>query len=219
MATPTDTSAKTAGKKTGKPVPRKRVPAEERREHVLVVAAEVIAVDGMHAASTASIAKRSGMSHAYLFRLFPTKDELLAAVAHENARQIKQRMVEAGESAKADGDDVLAAMGQAWNELLRNRTLLRVNLQGISASSSIPSVGDAMRAGWQGVVEEIERISGATPDEARAFVAQGTLLLVINGLGAEESSWAARLHHGPLPCAPDQFDLAVQPRPGSKPER
>ena len=67
---------------TGRPTPRKRVPAEERREDVLRVAAEVIARDGMHAASTAEIAKRAGISHAYLFRLFPTKDELLLAVSH-----------------------------------------------------------------------------------------------------------------------------------------
>ncbi|MBJ7473148.1 MAG: TetR family transcriptional regulator, partial [Solirubrobacteraceae bacterium] len=43
--------------------PRKRVPAEERREDVLAIAAQVVARDGMHAASTAEIARLAGMSH------------------------------------------------------------------------------------------------------------------------------------------------------------
>ncbi|MDO9354334.1 MAG: TetR/AcrR family transcriptional regulator [Solirubrobacteraceae bacterium] len=218
-----------------KPVTRKRVPAEQRREEVLRVAAEVIALDGMHAASTASIAKAAGMSHAYLFRLFPTKEELLCAVAAENCRRIAKRMTEAGEAAatafdtgatppdpdaasairemlgkpepaspaEARREAILGAMGVAWRELLTDRTLLQVNLQGISASSNSTAIGDVMRAGWEKVVLEIERISGADANEARGFVAQGTLLLVISGLGAEESDWATRLHHGPLPCAPD----------------
>lgn len=212
MPTPTEPSAaKAPGAKSStargskKPAPRKRVPAEERREDVLRVAAEVIALDGMHAASTATIAKNSGISHAYLFRLFPTKEELLCAVAAENCRVIRERMVAAGEAAKVSGEDPLIAMGMAWRELLTDRTLLQVNLQGISAASNSKPIGDVMRAGWEKVVVEIERISGAGPDEARAFVAQGTLFLVISGLGAEESAWATRLHDGPLPCGPDSL--------------
>ncbi len=200
-----------------KPVARKRVPAQERREEVLAAAAEVIAVDGMNGASTAAIAKKSGISHAYLFRLFPTKEELLCAVARENGRVINQRMIGEGEAAKARGEDVLAAMGAAWIELLRDRTLLQVNLHGISASKSLDSVGAVMREQWEKMVVDIERVSGATPDEARAFVAEGTLLLVISGLGAEESTWATRLHDGPLPCAPDKLSFTSTPPDGPAP--
>jgi AcrR family transcriptional regulator len=254
--TSTDASSSrgaTAASRGKQPVARKRVPAEQRREEVLRVAAEVIALDGMHAASTASIAKAAGMSHAYLFRLFPTKEELLCAVAAENCRRVAERMTLAGEAARAAFDAgagsvdlgggplafeamdavremlgkpapetpeetrrglILGAMGMAWRELLTDRTLLQVNLQGISASSNSVAIGDVMRAGWERVVLEIERISGCDADEARAFVAQGTLLLVISGLGAEESDWATRLHHGPLPCAPDGASSLNLPPPG-----
>lgn len=184
-----------------KPVPRKRVPAEERREQVLRAAAEVIARQGMHAASTAEIAKLSGISHAYLFRLFPTKEELLCAVARENGRVMLATMTDAGERAKARGEDPMMAMALAWKELLTDQTLLQVNLHGVSASSGIPAVGEQMRACWEDIVAAIERITEAGPDEVRGFIAQGMLLLVISGLGAHESDWATRLHHGPLPFA------------------
>lgn len=191
--------------KAAKPVPRKRVPADERREQVLVAAASVIARDGMHAASTAEIAKRSGISHAYLFRLFPTKESLLCAVARENGRVMLSTMAEAGEAAAARGEDPMMAMGLAFQDLLRDRTMLQVNLQGVSASGSVPAVAEVMRDAWAEIVAMIERITGEGPDAVREFVAQGMLLLVISGLGAEESPWAVRLHHGPLPCAPGQF--------------
>jgi AcrR family transcriptional regulator len=204
--TPNTSAAKTRALKD-KPVPRKRVPAEERREQILAAAAEVVARDGMHAASTAEIARLSGISHAYLFRLFPTKEELVIAVAVTNSRTMHSAMAHAGEAAKAHGEDPLAAMAQTYQELLRDRVQLQVMLQSISASAGMPALGDRMREEWESIVVDIERISGAGPDDARAFLAQGMLLLVISGLGAEESAWATRLHHGPLPCAPGQIDL------------
>jgi AcrR family transcriptional regulator len=209
VASTPDTTAPQARAPKPKPASRKRVPAEERREQVLAAAAQVVARDGMHAASTAEIARLSGISHAYLFRLFPTKEDLIIAVAVANSRAMHSAMNHAGEAAKARGEEPLMAMAEEYQELLRDRTQLQVMLQSISASASIPALGDRMRAEWEGIVVDIERISGAGPDDARAFLAQGMLLLVISGLGAEESDWATRLHHGPLPCAPGQIGIGT----------
>lgn len=183
--------------------PRKRVPAEERRIEVVRVAMDVVARDGIHGASTAEIAKLAGISHAYLFRLFPTKEELMIAVSQEAGDRMHQRMVVAGEAATARGDDPLEAMGAEWIELLRDRTALRVSLQAIAAAELVPALGEHLRAAWEEVIADIERISGADTDRVREFVAQGMLLKIIAGLGAEQSDWATRLHHGPLPCGND----------------
>ncbi len=199
MATSTD-SPKPAARRSNKPAPRKRVPAEERREDVLRVAAEVVARDGMHAASTAEIAKAAGMSHAYLFRLFPTKEELLLEVARRCCVTMRDDMIGAGEAARAAGEDPLAAMGARWIELLDDRTLLQVSLQSISAAQAMPALGEQLREAWELIVADIERVSGASTDDVRAFVAEGMLLKVISGLGAEQSPWVERLHGGPLPC-------------------
>lgn len=198
----------TSTEPTERPAPRKRVPAEERREDVLRVAAEVIARDGMHAASTAEIAKRAGISHAYLFRLFPKKEDLLLAVSHRCGDVMHQAMIRAGERAKARGEDPLVAMGMEWTSQLTDHTNLLVSLQSITASRSIPELGDRLRTAWGEVVDDIARISGGSPDEVRAFVAQGMLLQVISALGAEESPWATWLHHGPLPCNVDEQTIA-----------
>lgn len=210
MSSPTDTPRGTTPRKA-KAAPRKRVPAEERREDVLAVAAEVVARDGMHAAGTAEIAKRAGISHAYLFRLFPTKEELLLAVAREACARMRREMVEAGEVARAAGEDPLVAMGLRWMQLLEDRTLLQVSLQSISAARSMPVLGEQLREAWELIVTDIERIAApeADRDAVRAFIAEGMLLKIIGGLGAEESPWVVRLHDGPLPCTPERMQEGI----------
>jgi AcrR family transcriptional regulator len=199
----------TTSEQSERPAPRKRVPAEERREDVLRVAAEVIARDGMHAASTAEIAKRAGISHAYLFRLFPKKEDLLLAVSHRCGDAMHQAMIHAGERAKALGEDPLVAMAAEWTNQLSDHTNLLVSLQSITASRSIPELGDRLRTAWGEVVDDIARLSGGSPAEVRAFIAQGMLLQVIAALGAEQSEWATWLHEGPLPCGTDDPMPAV----------
>ncbi|MEH3054728.1 MAG: TetR/AcrR family transcriptional regulator [Patulibacter minatonensis] len=197
MSTPTNHDAPPQA-----PAKRRRVPAEERREDVLRVAAAIVARDGMHAASTAEIAKGSGISHAYLFRLFPTKEELMLEVSHRAGDAMHQGMIAAGEQAKARGEDPLVAMGIEWTNQLADHTNLLVSLQSITASRSLPVLGDRLREAWGEVIADIARISGAGPDAVRAFVAQGMLLQVIAALGAEDAEWVSWLHDGPLPCMP-----------------
>src|ERR1700716_4551625 len=55
--------------------------AEERRSEVLQAAVAEFAIHGLHGTSTEMIAKRTGISQPYIFRLFPSKKDLfLAAV-------------------------------------------------------------------------------------------------------------------------------------------
>ena len=55
---------------------RKLQTAEERREDVLAAARQEFARRGYYGTPTTDIAKAAGISQAYLFRLFPTKEEL-----------------------------------------------------------------------------------------------------------------------------------------------
>ncbi|MFK0193681.1 helix-turn-helix domain-containing protein [Kitasatospora sp. NPDC090308] len=55
--------------------------ADQRREVVVRVAVEVFAREGFHAATTAAIAERAGVSQPYLFRLFATKRAVFLAAA------------------------------------------------------------------------------------------------------------------------------------------
>lgn len=185
--------------------PRKRHTADERRDQILQVAAKIIARDGMHGASTAEIAREAGISHAYLFRIFPTKEALQIAVAADCGMQMHATMMQAGERARARGEEPLVAMGQAFQDFLADRTRLRVSLQAIAAAESIPALGTSLRASWELVISDLERVSGAAPAELRAFIAQGMLLKIIAGLGAEHSDWVVRLHGSALPCPIEQI--------------
>ena len=62
--------------------------AADRREAVLQAAMPVMSERGINASPTAEIAKRAGISHAYLFRLFPTKTDLAVAVVKRANQRI-----------------------------------------------------------------------------------------------------------------------------------
>jgi AcrR family transcriptional regulator len=62
-------------------VPRtKRLAGEERRAAIITAAKEVFAIKGFHAATTRELAQAAGVSEALLFKHFPTKDDLHAAM-------------------------------------------------------------------------------------------------------------------------------------------
>src|ERR1041384_1506130 len=97
---------------------RKLSTAEERREEILVAAERVFAARGLHGTPTLEIAKAAGISHAYLFRLFPTKAELFVAVCGLNRERLLRTFADAAAQARADGNDPLEEMGKAYGELL-----------------------------------------------------------------------------------------------------
>jgi AcrR family transcriptional regulator len=63
-----------------RPSPR-RLPARQR---LLAAAARVFARDGLNGATTRAIAKEAGVNEVTLFRLFQSKDRLIAAVVGQN---------------------------------------------------------------------------------------------------------------------------------------
>src|SRR5438445_593386 len=62
-------------------VERTRMTSAARRGDLLAAAASEFAITGLHGTSTEAIAKRAGISHAYVFRFFPTKKALFMACA------------------------------------------------------------------------------------------------------------------------------------------
>lgn len=192
------TSAKTAA-----PAPRTRRTADERREEILQAAVTEFAVGGLHGTSTETIAARAGISQPYLFRLYGTKKELFIA-AFTRCCATVQAAFEDAAAALPDGastDDKLAAMGQAYIDLIANADLLRVQMQGFTASAGDPEVGAAGRAGFARLFRRVEELTGATEEQLIAFFAQGMLLSVSSSLGHEAKgmdtkSWAAALRQG-----------------------
>jgi len=176
---------------TSPPSPRTLSTAEERREEILEAAQGVFALRGLHGTPTMEIAKAAGISQAYLFRLFPTKAELYIALVQRGNERIHRTFVDAAAAAKSSGEDVLKAMGGAYVGLLADRELLLGQLHAFAACDD-EAVRTEMRRGFARLVDLVERESGATPDEVRAFFAHGMLLNVLATMRAEDSDahWA-----------------------------
>jgi AcrR family transcriptional regulator len=175
--------------------PRTLSTADERREAVLVAARRVFGLRGLHGTPTADIAKAAGISHAYLFRLFPTKTELMAAAVRSSNDRILDTFEVAVREAAADGRDPLEAMGEAYARLLEDRELLLMQLHSFAASPSIPEVREAAQECFARLVELVERTTSATPEEIRLFFAHGMLMNVMSAIDEDRSDehWASVL--------------------------
>jgi len=86
-----------------------RSDAQRNLERVLSAAAEAFAEHGPEV-SVDEIARRAGVGHATVFRRFPTKDSLIAAVVHERVRELSAL----AEEALAAGDPGLAFVDFVW---------------------------------------------------------------------------------------------------------
>jgi AcrR family transcriptional regulator len=173
--------------------------ADERRETVLAAAQRVFGARGLHGTPTTEIAHAAGISHAYLFRLFPTKTELVVAAVQASNQRIIDTFAAAARDAESDGRDAMEAMGHAYADLLADRELLLMQLHSYAASPDMPEVREAARDCFARLVDLVERSTGAAPDEIRTFFAHGMLMNVMAAIDADSSDahWAQALRKSP----------------------
>jgi AcrR family transcriptional regulator len=169
-----------------------RKTAEERREEILSVALEEFVDGGLHGASTEAIARKAGVSQPYLFRLFGTKKELYLETVRRCLRETLELFQEA--AAGKTGEDALDAIGKAYQELLKDKTRLRGQMQAY-ADCGDEDVREVVREGYGRLVEYVERVSGADPKRIRDFFAFGMLLNVFASMDLldQKASWAKKL--------------------------
>jgi AcrR family transcriptional regulator len=99
---------------------------EETRERLLAAALEVFAEQGYHAGTTKAITQRAGVAEGLLFHYFPTKADLLLAVAERAPLGAELRRL-VREAAGRPVAEALPAIARGWFRALRaHRTLLRV---------------------------------------------------------------------------------------------
>jgi AcrR family transcriptional regulator len=172
-------------------MPKRRMTGDERREAVLAIAIAEFARTGLHGTSTEKIAAGAGISHPYLFRLYRTKKALFLACLERCHERLHETFTRAAEVA-GDGDR-LEAMGKAYVDLLADREMLLLQLQGYAACDD-PEVRRVASGGYAELWEIVGRVSGAPEEEVRAFFATGMLLNVAAAMDlpqiAGEPGWA-----------------------------
>jgi len=154
---------------------RHRIPAGERREMVLEAAVAEFAARGLAGTSTEDVARVAGISQPYLFRLFPTKKALFLALVDRCFQRIEDTFSAA--AAGHTGDEALEAMADAYERLLDDRTLLRLQMQAYAACDD-PEIRAATRAGFKKLWELTERLTGLPFQTVVDFFAIGMLMNV-----------------------------------------
>lgn len=171
---------------------RTRLTAAERGEEVLRAAVVAFGANGYAGTKTDEIARLAGVSQPYVIRLFGTKQQLFLATLHRVCDRIEQAFRAAGER-QAD----LVTLGEAYNELLAERELLVVLLHGFAASAD-PVIGAASRERFGTIYRLVRELTGASPVEAREFMATGMLLTVmaamqVNGPDPITCEWSQEI--------------------------
>ncbi len=178
-----------------------RMSAGERRETVLEAAVAEFALRGLAGTSTEDVARRAGISQPYLFRLFPTKKALFLALVERCYQRIEEAFVAA--AGDKTGDEALDAMGDEYERLLDDRTLLLLQMHAYAACED-PDIRAAARAGFKRLWTLVERASGLPFDRIVKFFAMGMLMNVAAAmdLPAIDERWTSWCPRRPEMTAP-----------------
>src|SRR3954447_17409508 len=166
--------------------PRTRMSADDRRAQVLAAATRAFARTGYAGTSTDAVAREAGVSQPYVVRMFGTKLDLFLAVFDRATDRVKAAFtaVVDGGSFDPDRDEDWARLGTAYTELLTDRDFLLVMMHGFAAGDDA-AIGRHGRV-CMGEIFEIVRRTGATEEQANAFVSHGMLLNVLLAMRAPD---------------------------------
>ena len=173
---------------------RTRSTAAARREVLVDVASRHFAGRGYYGTPTLAIADEAGISQAYLFRLFPTKQDLFAACV-SNCIAKTQRAFEHGAANPLPGETPIHSMGRAYVELLASDPEVLLGQLHANASAREPKIRDALRSGWADLYNTVAALSDAPAEEIQAMFAHGMLINVSAAVGFTEidEPWAKAL--------------------------
>lgn len=173
--------------------------ADERRETVLHTAIGAFAARGYWGTTTTEVSKAAGISQAYVYRLFPSKEALFVAVVERCFVQVRASLERgAAEAPGGSPEVVLKSMGDAYARLISDNDLLLIQLHAQAAAVSEPAVRDEVQKGYARLVEYVRGASGAAESDIQQFFALGTLCHLIVATAADEvdAPWSRTLAAG-----------------------
>jgi AcrR family transcriptional regulator len=181
----------TAAPVSPKPRHAVRLNADERRAEVVDAAVKAFAEAGYAGTSTEEIARLAGVSQPYLFRLFGSKQALFLAAVGSCFGRTRAAFQEAAKHPLpvSDFDPVLAAIGARYAELLKDRTLLRLQLHAYAASSD-PVIRQFVKGEFARLIATVSEASGVPTNDLSEFFAQGMLMNLAAALELTEADVA-----------------------------
>ncbi|GGH45867.1 TetR family transcriptional regulator [Microbacterium album] len=165
---------------------------------VAAAALSEFARGGYHGTTVAHVARAAKISPAYVFKLYPRKEALFVAALEACFDRILDALSEGADAAPSPSPAaVLEAMGDAYAALIRDRTLLMLQVHAQSVAE-IEEIGSALRAGLARVTEFARDRSGGSDDDVQRFMAYGQLchLIVTARIDESPARWAQILSQG-----------------------
>ena len=172
--------------------------ADTRRESIIEAALAVFAQSGYGSTPVAAVATKAGISQAYVFKLYPTKEVLFVAALERAYEIILETMAAAADRATdRSPDGILEEMGEAYAHLIADKDILMIQVHAQSAAD-IPAVKAVVRRGLAKFVRLAKTRSGASDAAVQSFVAFGQLchLIVTTDLTELDDDWAQTLWKG-----------------------
>ncbi len=177
---------------------RTRSTADARRGQVLRAGLTVFAHKGYAATPVTEVAAAAGITQGYVQRLFGSKLGLFVAVVEHCYERIETCLTQAAdEVGDADPQVVLEAMADAYAGLIRDRSLLMVQVHAQAATGE-EQVQAAVRDGLRSIIELARERSGADDRQVQRFIAFGQLchLIATADLDGVDGRWARVLTDG-----------------------
>jgi len=110
------------GESAGAPV----AGAGDTRERIIDGALRAVARHGLAKLAVADIGESAGVSRGTVYRYFPTRQELLSAVAAEEARRFYRRVLEVLENAPAGEERIRLMLEHATRHVVEHQALQRL---------------------------------------------------------------------------------------------
>jgi AcrR family transcriptional regulator len=102
------------------PAPGRRVSADERRAQLIDTAMDLFARKGFTATTTREIARSAGVNEAIIFRFFPHKDDLYAAILERKSSEARTDALVGELRAAADAGDDERVIGSVVRRIVEH---------------------------------------------------------------------------------------------------
>jgi AcrR family transcriptional regulator len=206
-----------------KPDIRSRRTAAQTREHVLAVAHELFYWHGIRATGVDAIAAEADVAPTTLYRLFASKDDLIAAYVERADRLYREWMTEATAPAVGSPRDRLLALFDALDEQVQPQRCRGCPFLMALAEFPDPQLpahahAVATKAWAHSRLRELTDALAATTPVTDPGALADQLAVVMEGVYASAQALGAA---GPArrarAIAETLIDAALRPRPGARP--
>ncbi|MDR6532769.1 MULTISPECIES: TetR/AcrR family transcriptional regulator [Caulobacter] len=153
--------------------PRRSMGQDERRERIVEAARDCIALSGIHGAAMAEIAERAELGVGQVYRIFESKEALIAQIANEDLAEMRAMLDALDGGAAGLLDEICALVPQSIDRCFDTRRVaLRTELAAEAARNPrvagiLQAVDRQGRAAFEELMSALRR-SGETVGDFRA---------------------------------------------------